>query len=469
MDPEQEMRRIFEGSFQNPSSIPSGRMGRERWELEVFEQSLAMSLFAVNEAGFLEPDKIYPQFRLEGAKDFPPDILNKIYSHEAQHPRVFMEGQGKSEERRRTFYRNLSRQMRGSGKYNLIGQLVSNAESFGPAAPPIVDALWRVGLMTIYLLAGEGNKFLVGTKGGIFWKEVDIPNNKTDSTATPLFYAAGCYIHPMMVIGKTEQTIVPKNLIPAEQVAMVRFPQDLPEIEDSLEDAFFHPSFSVQFKGADVIVREGGDIERVVLQERGRLLLAKVITRMGEAPVCLNLSNATSIDPQTSLEATILNRAAGSSKLGKLVACIYRDLVVEEKIPSLSSNRQGVKKEVKPSEMGASKREGIYIPRRRYLLEEQGETRSVYQGPKRPIYPHGVSDYKRLGNMSKGQRQKYEEWARLMGFEEIPPIPEGLIWVRPHVWPREAEETLLEIAKLPVFIQTRIRKKLVSFKEKNKI
>lgn len=311
-------------------------------------------------------------------------------------------------------------------------------------------------LYTLYLLACQEDRFLIGARDGGQWKRVTLPPLTTASERMMRVYDLTMnYLTNLGSIGRREAVLVPDNPINLAENAEVRLPNPARSTEDLLEDAFFRQRYIVPTDGAEVRFRRAGDLQRMIVMHSRNRILANVLTEHGEALVTLdtNTANWSSPDiylptpPQESRWATILSE-------------VYHDIVTAEEIPTTRYRRlrgpQQTPLPIPGPEDFLDEPEVIYIPRRVRVGEEEAP-RLPYVGPPRPIRPHRVSGHRRRANMTNEQRLNILELERQLGINILRFIPDGHTFVRPHVSPRGAQ---VGFRNLPIFIKRRIETRL---------
>lgn len=359
--------------------------------------------------------------------------------------------------RRGILFGQMAKDMKSKKQYALLPQMIEAVAT--TEVPMPLKALLYTDISTLYLMVCEPPRFLVGTKGGDFWKEIDTTLGSEGTSRTNLQDFALPYLTNMRLIGRRELVTVPKNVMFLESLERTSLPFPASSVGDSLEDAFYRQRYIVPPEGAQIKFRNSGDLESLVLMQSGDSLLSKVVTKRGEGFVWIDLGTAKDLSPDAhpGLKKPISPKGSWS----RIVADTYRDLVTATEVSVTSHKRlRTVVSDINPREYqlidSGNEPQMIYIPRI-VKLGQPNEPRIPYDGPPRPIKPHKVSGYKRRGQMTEKHEEDLLIWTEQTGIR-VPKIADGFTWVRPYVTPKGVELTFKD---LPQFIKRRIEEQLV--------
>lgn len=307
-------------------------------------------------------------------------------------------------------------------------------------------------IVTLYLLACDENKFLIGLKDGPQWKRIKLPGDvkgRFEETS----HLAAHYLLNIMHVGKKEASLVPDDPIAARKaVDDVNLPKPARSVEELLEDSYFHQRYIVPSGGAEVRFRKAGDLEKMIVLPSKSGVFARVSTTKGDAIVTLDTSSGTWTSPERNVE-----NSTSESRWANILAEVYHDIVTAEEIPG-KFKKLRKKKKLPPGsasvDVDDDEPQVIYIPRK---VKVGVERKPPYEGPPRPMKPHPVSGYVRKGNMTNSQRLKILALEQQLGISILNFVPSGKTFVSPHVSPKGAEK---DFSRLPIFIKKRIETQL---------
>ncbi|MBI4038201.1 hypothetical protein HY387_00910 [Candidatus Daviesbacteria bacterium] len=256
----------------------------------------------------------------------------------------------------------------------------------------------------------------------------------------------------------SETTIViPEYFLAVDDLADLTIPEPAREIEESLEEAFFRKHFIVPPEGAEIFIKHGGDLEKFTIMERGKMLWGKAMTRQGEYLLGLDLDEG-SIDSRQFLLLPSEASEKAEDKLGKILAEVYRDMVISINILTPFRIRDGGRGDAGDEDKKPKKYQWVYIPRVKRIPTRKKEGDGDVIIDRMPPRPHKVSGFKRIGNITPNQIRRIREFETRTGIRVLENLPEGYTFVKPHVRPKDALES--EFLKLPKFIKRRIEVEL---------
>ena len=347
-------------------------------------------------------------------------------------------------------------EIRRKRSFTTLQNLLLLNEAFRSKSEPL-SIMWTSHLTALYLMACDPDKFLVGTKGGEYWKKIEIPLEKiphTNIQVASLLTLASNLLITAHHIGREELPLVPSRLIHPNNVMKVEIPDTQTTIAEYLEDAYFRQRYNIPIGGAEVKFQNAGDIEHALVVDSGHFIYSKVTARQGQCFVAINKIDGSTI-------SSYYAAGQGDLRWSSIVAETYHDLVTAEELPTRAYRPMKGPREVNPdtSKELAEGPRVIYIQRRLHEDSELQEPRIVYTGRRRPPRPHVVSSgYTRRGNMTEKHKETLRLWQEETGIQ-VPLIPEGHTWVRPYFVPANAEQYLGE---LPLFIKKRIGAQLAN-------
>src|SRR3989344_360925 len=423
-------------------------MNREYWDAHVLAASRifegTLRSYHLNTLGH---DQGYPPLRIgDVTRNKSLSILAEFYEWECKLARGDL-----SEVRKSLLFASLGREVRNTRQYPLIGSIYKELKRIRPNLASSMNDFMLSGIRTLFLLACEPNRFLVGLKGGVHWKKVNIAS-PPDGTNPAILNLASHYLGMLERVGKRELETVPESLVHPDDFSRIHFKATQLPLDKILEDAYFRQRYFVPPEGADVRFRRFGDLARIFAVQSGDEFIAKVSTSYGDETVLIDLQEASYVSPDIKL----LKPGEKSPWVG-IVAETYHDLVTAEEIystrsrrrVSLDSNSYGF------GDWDLNNPQVIYIPRKRKITLIE-DPRPRYDGPPRPIKPHRVTNHLRDTNMTLRHRDEIYDIEREWGLAEgeiVDNIPAGKTWVRPHFSP-SGSEAVLKVG--PIFLKRRI-------------
>lgn len=351
------------------------------------------------------------------------------------------------------FLSGIGKEIRSKKQYPLIESLHRTIQKLKPTLDPIPHDLMRLSLFGLYLMVCDPNRFLVGLKDGVHWKNANIAAFPDGSSPTSMNLATH-YVPMLSRIGKRELVTVPTSIIHPTNMYMrnVQLPEVGPPVDDFLENAYLHQRYLVPPEGAEVRYKRAGDLSRMFVVKSGDNLIARVVTSWGDEQVIINLENASFIIPDRSLL-----QDGDQSAWATIVAETYHDLVTCEEVPTgKSRGPRGSSVTLDgDNDWNLEEPQVIYIPRQA-VKKTAEDFRPKYDGPPRPIKPHLVTNHFRATNMTLQHRNAILELEREWGLSEgeiANNVPAGMTWVRPHFSPK-GSEVIMQTS--PIFIKRRI-------------
>lgn len=425
---------------------PLGPIPKKHWENLITTQTslLTQDLYRKYPVPSFKPSRLRrPEY----------DILVEILAIENQLHRNPERMESKDLQRKEAFYSKVGADLRRRGNEKRILDLMTAAVDYFPNATELEEGVLGVGCVGLYLFACEPNRFLVGLKGGAHWKNIEIPLLSDSIFQAPLLYLAEYYMGNLHRFGRDNLDLVPTRLIHPDFTTQVTLPKAVARYTDLLEDAYYYPKYRIPEEGAETLLREAGHAQRILMAIEGNDLVSKVETTKGQGLVVIGLDDASWSDPVTIAETGIKEPSAWTN----LVISIYHDIVTQEELPrerheALEPPKTRILTEL---DKRAQRPYYIYIPRR-IFVGEKGDPRFVYDGPRRPPRPHRVKYSIPKRPITEKHREELKRWSEQTGFE-IPQIPAGYTFVRPHFSPKETGERLKE---LPTFIRRRMQQEL---------
>lgn len=358
--------------------------------------------------------------------------------------------------RRNILFGQMAKDIKAKRQYGVLSQMI---EAVGNTdIPTSLKALFYTDITTLYLMVCEPPRFLVGTKGGDYWKEIDTSLGGQGIQSANLQDFALPYMTHMHLIGRRELVTVPKNVMFLDSIKNVTLPFPSSTVGDSLEDAYYRQRYIVPPEGAQIRFRNSGDLESLVLVQSGDNLLSKVATKRGEGFVWISLEEAKDLAPDS--HPGLQDPVSPKGSWSRIVADSYRDLVTATEVSVTAHRRvKTATPNTGPHEYQivdpGDEPQMIYIPRI-VKLGQPNEPRLPYDGEPRPIKPHKVSGYRRKGQMTEKHEEDLRIWTEQTGIR-VPNIPDGFTWVRPYITPKGIE---LAFKDLPQFIKRRIEEQL---------
>ncbi len=374
------------------------------------------------------------------------------------------------EKQKTDYLENLAKDIRGKKRFHIFPKLLNAlnmTDSYDRESAGHQSMSHDVG--ALFLLMGDHTRILAGLKGRDVFKKVLLPEfDLSNNLEIP--YLVSPYLFYLETAGEKEVSVYPSAVMSPEDYANLSFPTSGNPLEDVLEDAYYDQHYNVPEEGADVLIRGGLDAKRISLVQSDNNIWAGTLTPYGELLTIIDLNNLTVWSQDKMPEITRLhgtdNDSQSRSPLARLVASTYHDLVTAVK--SFDGNSHNfVRSVAAPQGTSPGSVEDIsfiYIPRTIYSRTKTDENQIVtcppYNGTPR-IRPHKVIGYRKKGEMTNHHRQELQLWQAKTGIK-VPQVPIGYTWVRPHISPSAAEESLI---KLPKFIKLRIVEKLSNPKQ----
>lgn len=358
---------------------------------------------------------------------------------------------------------------------HLLGKI---REREGGELGVLVRRMMLNDLVAVWLMAGDKENFLVGTKGGIFWKNLrfgalerikDVirsgaptPPEEVTDALRDVFNNGPQYLVNLAHVGQRELNLVPERPIAQPEEAGLHFPIPGESVEELLEDAFHKQRFLAPPEGAWVQLQDAGDLKKMFVLQKGDIFVARIITTKGDFLAGLNLETAERYDYLG--DFGISRDEEFFPNVLKILAGVYHDLVTVEELPPGNGRLMRGTRAIGPGREGAKEPRPrvVYIPRRvGGRREGNGQlTRPRYEGPRRPVKPHEVGGFARRARMTEGHKSVLEEFERKTGIRVLELVAqinaetgEPHTYVRPHVRGEGLPEA-------PVFIQRRVRKRL---------
>ena len=450
--------------FQGGSLLPDDPEKRRRmpWEERVLSESVSYSFARWEEFG-----KPLPSINLRNESGREWKILQDLYELQRRcwnrdwdkidekDPAVRLQIATHIQEyysAKSSYLKGLAQEIKKEKRFHLFHQLLSASFKIGSMqeVPEIVPPLLALDVDSLYLLICQKNRFLVGTRDGIFWKNVEWSEEKLKDNS--VIRIALPYIFSLDFIGEKELVTVPEKIIHTKDAEKIQLPKPARSTEDLLEEAYYHQRFIVPLDGAEVRFQKAGDLEKMIIIQSGDDLLARVITRFGEGFLVLNIDTLQQLSGPELIRGIELTPGKESAWIN-ILAEVYHDLVTAMELPwrhyrvlGGSKERSGVDKPERP--------QVIYIPR---TIRTKEVVRLPYKGLPRPLTPHRVIGHRRRGNMTEQHREVLMGFEKEYGLSIIANLPAGYTFVRPYVVPAGTSE---EFKNLPTFIKRRIQKKL---------
>lgn len=318
----------------------------------------------------------------------------------------------------------------------------------------LLTGIRYISFLTTYLMACSYNRFIVGIKDGVIWRDITIPVMSQDTGKAPIFFAATYYTSMMEHIGQREAVAVARDLMHPEVMDKVEVPSTQRSVDELLEDAWYRQRYIVPPEGANVLFRNAGDLMAVTLVESRNKILAKVGTTKGDIGVFIDLVSSDGLSSPVP-EGRVVTEYRDSAYM-KIVAEVYHDLVTAEEISTTRYRRGLTSRSPQNSDSQIDTRAAyIYIPRR-VRLGDNNEPRLPYNGPRRPAKAHRVEGFPRRGNMTPRHRAVLEEYERKLDIDLLSKVPDGFTWVRDFNRGGKVDGASVE---LPKFIKRNIERR----------
>ncbi len=411
------------------------------WEIKVAIESTVAICTLFDELG----NNMLPVLPPAPANDPIAQILMRMYEFDRQQQQLWKPGvsggliQGKETERS-LLYQEIARDIKRGEKFYFLEEM--QKRTFNEEVTPEVRKLLSMDIATLHLLLGREDKLLVGLKGGVFWKNIEWPEQQVN--AMPHLRTSFFYLQMAPQIGRREMEVVPdKPLIP-EVSEKMSIPNPAQTVDEALEQAYYGQKFIIPYEGAEVRFRKAGNLDKVVILQARNILFGRIVTDKGDSLTVIDLENGIAL-------GDIKNQP-----FGEILAEVYRDMVTAVEV---HANRRRTLQNllpINPSDDGPVENPSvIYIPRT-VRIRDGEEFRPKYKGPVRPTTPHRVSGHRRHVNMSEQHRQELQKFEQETGISILENLPIGYTFVRPHVVPSGEN-----LEGLPVFIKKRIEGRLI--------
>lgn len=351
---------------------------------------------------------------------------------------------------RRRFLHKFTSEVKRKQRYRLLRDFAEKLAIL-PDLFPEVRGVLILEACDLYYLLCEEDKMLAGAWGGLWWKEV-IPENYPPEEREFVWQAIVLQMSAIFRnLRKSEIELVPDRFIIQENLKKLNLPKPAKSIEELLEEAYYHQRYMISPNGAEVHLRNAGDLETMIVKQSKDVVIAKAITTMGEALVIIDLDRAEPISPEVT--------ARQEPNLANILAEVYRDLVIAIEVPGPPRKRREPSAVTPIEERELPKHTWIYIPRKIRVKGKETEApiRTPYKGPRRPPQTHEVDPHPRRGNMTEKQRKALEEYREQTGIDLFRLYRPGHTIVRPHTRGGKPGD----IKELPTFIKKRIETRLV--------
>ena len=355
-------------------------------------------------------------------------------------------------------FKTIANQMDRSRQYRLLLRAMNVLQKRRLDLPTTSHLI--ADISALYTILGERG-FVVGVKDVPHKKRIDLPEPRS------LWAIRYCNVYMAVaeLIGEKELPVVPIKPLHPEEIGKLKKPASKESIDDILKRAYYGQKYLVPLGGAEIFVKNSGDVEKLFLLQSGTKVFARLFFNKGEALVWIDTEDA---DWFSSLDMTERAMSGVSSKeprsvWAEFVAEVYHDLVTAVELPveRQKALTYGSQKEIK---RGLKNRPTIYIPRVVKVGNKQSElARPEYQGPKRSAVPHDVPAHPRKRPMTERHRQVLLAWFAERDIP-MPHIAEGYTYVRPHVSPSATPE---EVRSLPKFIRRRMSERFEEQPKKN--
>lgn len=178
------------------------------WEHTILNQSTFFLEKALEEYHFLGVRPL-PDYKFKGlASNQSCQYLNDFYGIEKRFERD--QGSLAHLKRKRVLFNGVAKEIERQDKFELLAEMLGVIRDKTTSVPYIVRRICDLGVSAAYLLSCEPNRFLVGTKGGAVFKEVNIPILEEEPWQAPIFRISESYTKALHLIGKRESIVVPR-------------------------------------------------------------------------------------------------------------------------------------------------------------------------------------------------------------------------------------------------------------------
>lgn len=396
----------------------------------------------------------FPPLDFEEKRSRERKILSDFYNLERrleEHRGQLIPPPGDYVAQKTPYLKELAKEIREKRRFYLVNNVCNLSRSITDI-PELSKTLLNLDALALYLLICQPNRFLVGLKGSVFWKNIQWPP-PVNGEGMLLFDGAISYINNLMNIGGRELITVPERIIHPDLLKSIRVPRPARTIDELLEDAYYRQRYIVPLEGAEVRFRRAGDLQKMIIVQTGKMVFAKAVVHQGEAFVWINIDTAEGggIDdyfPES------FDRKTDESLWATILSEVYHDLVTAIEKPRKKGRGKGGLGGLDDGiEIGG--RFGIiYIPR---VVRVGEKPLPPYEGPPRPVTPHRVIGYRKRGNLSENHRRELLKFEGKYGISILNNLPGGYTFIRPHISPKDSE---INLEDLPTFIKRRIETRL---------
>lgn len=448
---------FFEHSEQKnvtPDQVrPLRKIPRPDWEKLVNFHFTHLSLNVVRDEGGLNGlSRIHLE---DNTRDGTSKILEGLFERDA---RLFSNPNNPDQadyQRRNGYYSLVAGDIRKRKNFSILSRMLdvfdANANHLSEPALGLIVA----SISNMHMLLGDSDRFLVGLREGVFWKNVEVPSTGDEIYDSPIAYLSNFYTYYLRSVGKEELPLVPTRLIHPDLVGQVIFPQPLDNLEDSLETAYYDTKYLLDPRGATIVLKDSGDIRSMMMLSRGRKIWTKIATSMGEGFVVIDNVTGDWLEPA---EMSLLSHTDKPSDWIKLTGEVYRDLITREKITIEDDQVEPLGPPVTITLSDQENRPvrpySIYIPRRVY--QDRGSQRIIYEGTRRPPRIHSVTFAFPKTPITDKHAAELVKWEQQTGIK-VPEVPDGHTFRRPHISPKEAED---REAEKPIFVRRRDKERM---------
>ena len=431
----------------DPKIKSLGNVSRPSWEKIIFDQyNLHL---AGNYRTFAEQGKEDNGRQLFSQKGGEYQLLNTLVSFDQK---IFTNPTApdlRELMRKEAYTIRKVRDLKARGNLNLIVDAIGVSLSNYPdeKSDSYTSASRFYGMQALYLLACDPQRFLVGAKDGIHTKRVELQGVETPGgTLVDLFYLAESYIGALFNTGKSELEVIPTRMVPRQVLDKVQLPKPRADVADLMNYAFEHQRYEIPEEGAEFKFSGALDAKSMFLVQRANIMTSRLDTEWGQGLIHIYTNGMTWLDPNR----IGTDEKAENSGWAYLVAETIRDFMVEKKValdrPKLLTPPKTVT--LGPVEEGEQHPYYIWIPRKRYNPSE-GDPRIKFVGERRKPREHEVVKSFPKKPITKRHLRFLEKWFADRN-EEMPEIPEGHTYRRPHRRGLKA----MEEKQPPIYIRT---------------
>ncbi|MDP3973864.1 MAG: hypothetical protein Q8P92_03445 [Candidatus Daviesbacteria bacterium] len=336
--------------------------------------------------------------------------------------------------------------------YPLLSSLSKRVEELTRRSQnQLVITVYNRALEALYSQVCTPDRVLVSVDKRPLWRLVNlrqVTNEEFDTQWSEIITQIPRRLHELT---PSMLPVIPDYFLTKDDLRNLSIPHPLTPVEDSLEEAYYRKHFIVPPEGAQVFLRNGGDLEGFVLMEKDNNIWAKAQTTKGEYIIRLNLDDATIERQELEGQGRLIPEKMND--LTRMLALVYRDLVVSEDVLSQRRSKT-LRTSEETKEQEPKKYEWVYIPRKRRIKPLIRSTDKDNDQHHRSPRPHKVSGFKRKGDITAKHEIEIRDFEKETGIAILKNLPEGYTFVRPHVRPKNSLES--ELAKLPKFIKRKI-------------